>query len=74
QAQGVDLTEKQVKELEDLEFKMVNNPYVYNFFKAQQEFQVILESINNIIGEAIGIKPQGCDCEDESCGCGGECS
>ncbi|MBP7332489.1 MAG: YlbF family regulator, partial [Firmicutes bacterium] len=53
-AQGVDLTEKQVKELEDLEFKMLNNPYVYNFFKAQQEFQTILESINNIIGEAIG--------------------
>lgn len=71
QAQGVDLTEKQVKELEDLEFKMLNNPYVYNFFKAQQEFQTILESINNIIGEAIGIKPQGCGCADESCGCGG---
>ena len=74
QAQGVDLTEKQIKELEDLEFKMLNNPYVYNFFKAQQEFQVILDSINSIIGEAIGIKPQGCGCEDESCSCGGECS
>lgn len=73
QAQGKELTEKQIKELEDLEFKMLNNPYVYNFFKAQQEFQAILESINNIIGEAIGIKPQGCGCEDESCGCGGEC-
>jgi cell fate (sporulation/competence/biofilm development) regulator YlbF (YheA/YmcA/DUF963 family) len=66
QAQGLQLTEGQTKELEDLEFKMLNNPYVYNFFKAQQEFQFILESINNIIGEAIGIK-QGCGCDDESC-------
>ncbi|MDD4335217.1 MAG: YlbF family regulator [Desulfotomaculaceae bacterium] len=74
QAQGVELTEKQIKELEDLEFKMLNNPYVYNFFKAQQEFQAILESINNIIGEAIGVKSQGCGCGDASCGCDGECS
>lgn len=70
QAQGAQLTEGQVKELEDLEFKMLNNPYVYNFFKAQQEFQGILESINNIIGEAIGINQQGCGCGDEDCGCG----
>ena len=69
QSQGNQLTEGQVNELEELEFNMLNNPYVYNFFKAQQEFQSILESINNIIGEAIGIKPQGCGCEDESCGC-----
>jgi cell fate (sporulation/competence/biofilm development) regulator YlbF (YheA/YmcA/DUF963 family) len=73
EAQGTQLTEGQVKELEELEFKMLNNPYVYNFFKAQQEFQGILESINNIIGEAIGIRQQGCGCGDESCGCDGEC-
>lgn len=72
QAQGVQLTEGQVKELEDLEFKMLNNPYVYNFFKAQQEFQGVLEAINNIIGEAIGIK-QDCGCGDQSCGCDGSC-
>lgn len=73
QAQGVQLTEGQAKELEELEFKMLNNAYVYNFFKAQQEFQVILESINDIIGQAIGIKQQGCGCGDQSCGCDGEC-
>lgn len=71
QGQGMQLTEGQTKELEDLELKMMNNPYVYNFFKAQQEFQNILESINNIIGEAIGIK-QGCGCDDEDCNCGSE--
>jgi cell fate (sporulation/competence/biofilm development) regulator YlbF (YheA/YmcA/DUF963 family) len=77
QAQGMQLTEGQTKELEDLELKMMNNPYVYNFFKAQQEFQNILESINNIIGEAIGIKADSgsddasCGCDDRSCGCDG---
>lgn len=77
QAQGMKLTDGQVKELEDLELKMMNNPYVYNFFKAQQEFQNILESINNIIGEAIGIKADSgsdeasCGCDDRSCGCDG---
>lgn len=77
QAQGMQLTEGQTKELEDLELKMMNNPYVYNFFKAQQEFQNILESINNIIGEAIGIKAgsgsddASCGCDDRSCGCDG---
>ncbi len=77
QAQGAQLTEGQVKELEDLEFKMLNNPYVYNFFKAQQEFQGVLESINNIIGEAIGINQgcgdESCGCSDRSCGCDGNC-
>jgi cell fate (sporulation/competence/biofilm development) regulator YlbF (YheA/YmcA/DUF963 family) len=77
QAQGMKLTEGQAKELEDLELNMMNNPYVYNFFKAQQEFQNILESINNIIGEAIGIKAASgsddvsCGCDDRSCGCDG---
>lgn len=73
QSQGVQLTEGQVKELEELEFKMLNNPYVYNFFKAQQEFQGILESVNDIIGEAIGIKHHDCGCSDQTCGCDGEC-
>jgi cell fate (sporulation/competence/biofilm development) regulator YlbF (YheA/YmcA/DUF963 family) len=77
QAQGMQLTEGQTKELEDLEMKMLNNPYVYNFFKAQQEFQNILESINNIIGSAIGINADNgseeasCGCDDRSCGCDG---
>jgi len=67
QSQGFPLTEGQKKELEDLELKMLDNPYVYNFFKAQQDFYKILEAVNDIIGEAIGMKQQGCNCE---CDCG----
>lgn len=67
QSQGLPLTEGQKKELEDLELKMLNNPYVYNFFKAQQDFYKILEAVNDIISEAIGMKQQGCECK---CNCG----
>lgn len=70
QSQGLPLTDGQKKELEELELKMLNNPYVYNFFSAQQEFYKVLEAVNNIISEAIGVKQQGCGCGDNSCNCG----
>lgn len=74
QSQGHPLTESQKKEAEDLEKRMLDNPYIYNFFKAQQTFEKILEEINSIIGEAIGAG-SGCscgsDCGDDSCGCEG---
>lgn len=74
QSQGQPLTEGQKKEAEDLEKKMLDNPYIYNFFKAQQTFEKILEAINNIIGEAIGTG-SGCNCGSEcgegSCDCEG---
>ncbi|MDD3024215.1 MAG: YlbF family regulator [Syntrophomonadaceae bacterium] len=72
QSQGMPLTEGQKRELEELELKMLNNPYVYNFFTAQQEFYKVLEAVNNIISEAIGVRQQGCECGDECCGCGDE--
>lgn len=74
QSQGLQLTEGQKQEAEDLEKKMLDNPYIYNFFKAQQTFEKILEEINSIIGEAIGAG-SGCgcgsDCNDSSCDCEG---
>ncbi|MFA4884649.1 MAG: YlbF family regulator [Desulfotomaculaceae bacterium] len=69
QSQGMPLTDGQKKELEELELKMLDNPYVYNFFTAQQEFYKVLEAVNNIISEAIGVRQQGCECGDDSCGC-----
>lgn len=74
QSQGLQLTEGQKVEAEDLEKKMLDNPYIYNFFKAQQTFEKTLEQINNIIGEAIGAG-SGCscgsDCSEGSCDCEG---
>ena len=74
QSQGQQLTEGQKQEAEELEKKMLDNPYIYNFFKAQQTFEKVLEEINRIIGESIG-SGSGCgcesDCADGSCGCNG---
>jgi len=72
QSQGQQLTEGQKQEAEELEKKMLDNPYIYNFFKAQQTFEKVLEGINKIIGEAIGAG-SGCSCEsdcaDGACSC-----
>lgn len=74
QSQGHQLTEGQKREAEDLEKRMLDNPYIYNFFKAQQDFEKVLEEINSIIGAAIG-SGSGCscgsDCGTEPCGCEG---
>lgn len=74
QSQGQPLTDSQKKEAEDLETKMLDNPYIYNFFKSQQTFEKMLEEVNIIIGEAIG-GGSGCncgsDCDSGSCDCEG---
>jgi len=62
-SQGLQLTEGQKKEIEELELKMLDNPYVYNYFKAQQEFEKTLDAVNNIISEAIGANPR-CSCDN----------
>ncbi|MHB8986179.1 MAG: YlbF family regulator [Eubacteriales bacterium] len=66
QEQGLELTDSQKKEVEDLESRMIENPFIYNFFKSQQTFEKVLEQINNIIGEAIGMG-SGCSCDSDDC-------
>ncbi|HPU35646.1 MAG TPA: YlbF family regulator [Bacillota bacterium] len=74
QSQGQTITEAQKKELEELEKQMVENPLIFDYFKAQQDFEQVLERINRIIGESIGLGPE-CNCESEcaegSCDCNG---
>lgn len=73
QEQGLELTDSQKREADELESEMLDNPYIYNFFKAQQTFEKVLEQINNIIGEAIGMGGGGCSCDSDDCGtCGCE--
>jgi len=75
QKQGQELTESQKMQAEELESKMLDNPYIFNFFSAQQNFEKILEQINAIIGDAIG-GGSGCGCDSDdcgSCGCDGGC-
>lgn len=72
QRQGQQLTEAQKKEVADLEKRMLDNPLIYSFFQAQQNFEKVLEEINNIISKAI--TGQQSSCSDECCsscsGCG----
>lgn len=67
---GQELTESQKSQADELESKMLDNPYIFNFFKAQQSFEKILEQINAIIGDAIS-GGSGCSCDSDDCGsCG----
>ncbi|MBF7083360.1 YlbF family regulator [Desulfallas sp. Bu1-1] len=72
QRQGKELTSSQKEDVERIEKAMLDNPLIYNFFKAQQNFEKVLEEINNIISQAIA--GQHASCSDECCsscsGCG----
>ncbi|MCL6639442.1 MAG: YlbF family regulator [Firmicutes bacterium] len=67
QEQGRELTAAQKAQAEELEDKMLDNPYIFNFFKAQQNFEKLLEQINSIIDSAIG-GDTGCGCDSDDCG------
>ncbi|WP_066635576.1 YlbF family regulator [Desulfolucanica intricata] len=65
--QGKELSESQKKEVEEFEQKMLSNDLIVTYFKAQQEFEKILEAVNNIIAEAISGESQGCECGTSAC-------
>ncbi|WP_027363716.1 YlbF family regulator [Desulfotruncus alcoholivorax] len=72
QRKGEQLSESQKEDVEGLEKKMLDNPLIYNFFAAQQNFEKVLEEINNIIAKAISGNGQSCsdDCCSSCSGCG----
>ncbi len=73
QQQGQELSESQKAEVKDLEERMLENPLIHRFFQAQQDFEKVLEEINNIISQAISGGEQH-SCSDDCCtscsGCG----
>lgn len=74
-AQGTELDSEQVKEVEDLEKKVMGNQLIVDFFRKQQNFERIIEQINEIISEAISGGHNCSDgCSDDCCtscsGCG----
>ncbi|MFZ5590332.1 MAG: YlbF family regulator [Bacillota bacterium] len=76
QRQGLELTDSQKQDIADLEERMLDNELVLSFFRAQQNFEKILEEINNIISQAISGQTTCGEggCSDECCsscsGCG----
>lgn len=74
-AQGTDLDSEQIKEVEDLETKVMENRLIVDFFRKQQNFERIIEQINEIISDAIAgghSCSEGCsdDCCSSCSGCG----
>lgn len=65
QSQGHQLTESQKKDAEEMERRMMEHPLIVDFFRAQQDFEGMLEQINNIISDAISGRQEGCS--DECC-------
>ncbi|MFZ5597349.1 MAG: YlbF family regulator [Bacillota bacterium] len=71
-SQGLQLTQDQIKEVEDLEKRVMGNNLIVDFFRKQQNFEQIIEKINEIISSAIAGEGPGCS--DECCSsCGGGC-
>jgi len=73
-SQGKELTQTQQQEVDDLESKMLDNPLILDYFRAQQNFENMLEEINNIIAGAISGGE--CQCSDACCvsSCDSECN
>jgi len=72
QKNGEQLTESQKEDVQGLEKKMLENPLIYQFFATQQNFEKVLEEINNIIAKAISGNDHACsdDCCTSCSGCG----
>ncbi|HZK18157.1 MAG TPA: YlbF family regulator [Clostridia bacterium] len=73
QSSGGQLTDGQKAEVSALEEKMLSNSLIVDFFKAQQNFEKILEELNKIIEESISRTggSEGCSsCNTSGCdGC-----
>ncbi len=74
---GVQLTSEQKAEIADIEKRMMENPKVLAYYHAQQNFEKMLDGINQIIYKAISGN-NGCEgdgsCSSGCCSsCGGGC-
>jgi cell fate (sporulation/competence/biofilm development) regulator YlbF (YheA/YmcA/DUF963 family) len=69
---GTDLTEDQMSEVRDLEDRVMENPLIVDFFLKQQNFEKIIEEINEIIARAIA--GESAACSDQCCSTCSGCS
>ncbi|MFZ5648825.1 MAG: YlbF family regulator [Bacillota bacterium] len=68
-SRGEHLAEEQIRDVEDLERRVLENPLIVDFFRKQQSFEEIIEGINKIISTAIAGGNSGCSdgCSDDCC-------
>lgn len=72
-AGGIDLNPEQASEIEDLESRVLDNPLIVDFFRKQQNFERVIEEINEIIARAIS-GGEGPACSDDCCSSCSGCS
>ncbi|WP_027717239.1 YlbF family regulator [Desulfovirgula thermocuniculi] len=71
QSQGFNLTASQKAEVESLERRMLDNPLIAEYIRAQQEFEKLLDEVNKIIDRAISSSlacASGCCDSCDECG------
>ncbi len=70
-ARGIDLTGEQLREVEDLERRVMENPLIVDFFRKQHQFEKVIEEINEIIARAIAGGDAACpeECCSSCSGC-----
>lgn len=70
-SRGEFIGEEQMREVDDLEKRVLDNPLIVDFFRKQQSFEEIIEGINKIISTAIAGGASGCsdDCCSSCSGC-----
>ncbi|NTW05342.1 MAG: YlbF family regulator [Peptococcaceae bacterium] len=62
---GEELTAEQLTEVEEMEKRVMDNELIVTFFRKQQNFERILEEINDIIARSIA--GDNLECDDEDC-------
>ena len=69
---GIELTSDQLAEVEDLEKRLMDNSIIVDFFRKQQNFEKIIEEINDIIARSIAGDADACS--DDGCSSCSGCS
>ncbi|MCL0107831.1 YlbF family regulator [Peptococcaceae bacterium] len=75
QQSGISLTAEDIKQLEQIESKMLQNPLIKSFSEAQHKFQELLNAVNETINKTMLSKRDaaGLGCASGSCGRSCDC-
>ncbi len=73
QSQGQQLSESDHQAIAAMEAKVESYPPILAYLQAQEQFTKMLDSINNVLAQAIANDPQGGSCSSGCSGCAGSC-
>lgn len=73
QQSGISLTAEDIKQFEQIESKMLQNPLIKSFSEAQHKFQELLNAVNETINKTMLGKKDVAGSSCASGSCGGSC-